>query len=465
MWNIILKFIRPCSSRILNFIGLTFLIFILVFNVFIYIDIKVNAPKGPNIILISVDTLRADHLGCYGYHRNTSPNIDKFAGDGITFRNAISLASWTFPAMSGLLTSQYPTVLGSNDPKWRTKIDERFLFLAECLKNSNYLTYAIVGNSSFGADVNVDQGFSVYNSDIAGKELHKSVSSHKVTDQAISFLENYKDTPFFLFLFYFDPHFNYFLHEEYNYFPNYAGPLKSNESIVVPMNKDETKRKSLTKEDIGFLVSCYDSEINYTDKHIGRLLKELKRLGVYDNSVIILVGDHGEEFMERGFLGHDTSLYQELIHVPLIIKLPYQNKKGTFVDSYISTINIMPSLLDLLEFEIPSDLEGEAIDFNRPNDVVEANIFSISPTKCIISKQKKLIFSKKEPLKLYDLQNDPFEMHDLSDKMPEETKKFEEILNNWFIRVKNKKVSMGLKKKTVEYREEKKKELKALGYL
>jgi len=254
-------------------------------------------------------------------------------------------------------------------------------------------------------------------------------------------LHKNKTNQFFLFLYFSDPNYNYFLHKEYDYYPDYQGRLESKESII-DLNKDLDARLALTKKDIEFLIACYDSEISYTDQYIGIILEELKELGLYDNSIIILISDHGQEFMERAQFGNGHSVYQELIHVPLIVKLPEQRNKNKVVENYVSLIDIMPSLINFLEFRMPENLEGKSLDFIKPEDIGSLEVFSVcdnffneedfSKKSTIILNDKKLIMDLEDKsLSLFNLKIDPHERYDLSDENSEEADKLRKILIDW----------------------------------
>lgn len=458
LWNLIVK---PNSFRFAYLASFIIIILLVVLNLFLFIDKEVDAADRPNVIFITIDSLRADHLKCYGYERNTSPNIDRFANDGILFKKAISTASWTYPSMTSLFTSQYPSVL--NTMSYFNKFRNRNLVIAEFLKNYRYYTYALVANPDFIEKLGISQGFDVFR-EIKSDENY--LSSPEITKEAIVFLKNNKTKPFFLFLFYFDPHLNYFLHENYNYYPDYNGNLKSNQSIG-SYKGFRPKLDSLSENDIKFLEACYDSEINFTDEYLGRLFTELKKLDVYDNSIIILTSDHGDEFMERGDLGHGQSLYQELIRVPLIIKLPHNEHKGIKLENYVGLIDIVPTLISFLGFNHFSlDLQGRILSLQDTNkDIGEVAIISEDPGECIILGQKKLIIDEEDSMLLYDLDRDPLEKNNLSGIMIETKQVLERKLVDFYRRIEKKILASKNSVEEVIYSEEEKERLKALGYL
>jgi len=440
---------------------------VLCLNLALVIDGVINTPSSPNIIVIAVETLRAGHLGCYGYQRNTTPHIDALAQDSILFENAISVSSFTYPALSAFFTSQFPTVLGTTD--FHVKLNNKFFTLAEFLKNNCYATAAFVANPSLNKKIGVNQGFGIYKM-ISGL----GYGSSKVTDAAARFIRKNKKKPFFLFLFYFDPHHPYSLREEYNYYPSYKGALKSDTPISqYEYEKNKEKREALTDDDIKFLLSCYDSEIRYTDEQVGTLLNNLKTSGIYDNSIIILLGDHGEEFMDHGGMGHGHVLYQEIIHVPLIIKLALQQQKGKRISQRISLIDAMPSLAGLLKITVPplAGLEGRQWDLEKIEHLNEEAVYSDHSDEkhsyCIIFKGLKLLVNRQKDgaFELYDLNRDPWERENIYGSAMEGMDALKDMLFGWRKHIETKKTSMVDSREKIIYNEKEKQQLRALGYL
>ena len=430
-------------------------------------------PRGrrPNIILIVVDTLRADHVGCYGYQRDTTPNIDRLAREGILFRNAISAAPWTLPSIATLVTSQYPCVLGIRNKV--AAMSDRFPLLSEVLKQYNYATHGIVSHILVSQRLGFGRGFDEYDE---GSALGPTgVSSPAVTHKAVSFLQKSYGRPFFLFAHYFDPHYHYILHPKYNYYPSYKGGLRNGESILSLWKK----RNDMSANDIKYLLALYDSEIAFTDEKIGMLLDELKCLGLYDNTMVILTSDHGEEFMERGWIGHSITLYQELIQVPLIIKLP--GARPYVVESCVGLIDIMPTVLDYLGLDLPDGLEGKPLNLARPRSITARPVFSetfnpqtnqpghVEPIafRSVTMSSSKLVYDeKKVSRQIYDLSEDPYERNDLSGQHSEQNKRLEALLLKWVKYVKTKRKRSPVQQDESElFTPEQRRQLESLGYL
>ncbi|MCD6193208.1 MAG: sulfatase [Candidatus Aminicenantes bacterium] len=422
-----------------------------------------SLKDSPNIILIVIDTLRVDHVSYYGYQRKTTPHIDNLAETSILFENCFSVAPWTTPSIGSILTSQYPTVLGIEwDP---VKINKKFLTLAEILRENSYLTAGIISHLFISSKLNFDQGFSLYDEENA--RGHDYISSPSITEKAIDFLRKNRSRKFFLFLHYFDPHYDYILHDKYNYYPDYKGKLYSGQQI-----KDLLKlAPSMSPEDIKYVISLYDSEISFTDEYIGKLLNEIKRLGLYDNSLIILTGDHGEEFLERGdnHIGHTKTLYKELIHVPLIIKLPYQTTPRRITRN-VSLIDLMPTVLDIVGLGIPKKYKhfGKAIKFKKNSEIDYQRDTVFFETKrmaklngVVKDKWKCIIDFRKKRVSLFDLQSDPWERENVSQKFPQVVKELVRELEKWQHLMPSKK----LKGQKVNFTERQKQILRSLGYI
>lgn len=443
--------------------ALTALALLAFLSIGLAIDRRISPPGGPNVVLVVVDTFRADHAGCYGYERNTTPHIDALASDGILFRKAIASASWTLPSIGTIMTSQYPAVLGIEGPD--VIIGNRFLFLAELLREKNYLTKGIVSHHLVSARLGFGQGFDSL--DMENAQGHDHTSSPSLTEKAISFLTAANDEPFFLFLHYFDPHYDYILHDDYDFYPDYDGPPYNGMSIL------ELKRHvpDMAEDDLAYVRALYDSELAFTDAHIGSIFDELRNLGMYDNSLIIVTGDHGEEFAERGeyWIGHCRTLYQELIHVPLIIKLPGSHK-AVVVEEYVGLIDLMPTIMEFLSIEMPAGYEhqGQAFDLENPKGLDGRRI--ISETKRLATKQSvmlngwKLIRDlEKGSAELFDLDEDPRERNNRVFENEEMFANMDALLRQWNADVEARRSKAGARKAV--FTKEQREQLRSFGYI
>jgi arylsulfatase A-like enzyme len=278
-----------------------------------------------NLLLIAVDTLRADHLGAHGYERPTSPHIDRFFSEAIVFDDAHSTSSWTLPAFASLMTSTY----SSTHECWQfeSQLDSSFTTLAEVLRGAGYHTAAVTSHTFLGSSYGLGQGFEDYDESLirALRRSHLAISSPPVTKRALAFLDRQahmeERRPWFLWAHYFDPH------KHYNEHPGVTGEFGSEN------------------------VDLYDGEIAFTDAHIGQLLDRLSSTGFVDDTVVVIMADHGEEFGDHGGANHGLTLFREVERVPLAIRVPGLPPRR--VTDTVSLVDFMPTILDLLEIETP----------------------------------------------------------------------------------------------------------------
>jgi arylsulfatase A-like enzyme len=341
-------------------------------------------PK--KIILISLDTLRADHLGCYGYPRNTSPTIDEVAGEGILFKNAFSPSSFTTPAHASIFTGKSPShhSIGFNqfDGKLDTNID---ITLAEFLKATGFKTAAFISSFVLRNETNLNSGFDVYDDEMTSHELNNPINlirdGTETSCRAIQWVQdNYEDN-FFLFIHLFDVHGPYICKEPYK---NLFVKDSQNDEIIrlnsivpnshpiggIPFYQalkrtvDIKGNTTSFETNIQYYISQYDGCIRYVDDNINLLLKKLQQLGIYDDSFIIITSDHGEAFGENDiYFYHGLTVTPDQIHVPLIIK-PHKegNVKQQIIELPVSTIDILPTILSICNFDYDNlDLEGQSL--------------------------------------------------------------------------------------------------------
>jgi arylsulfatase A-like enzyme len=392
-----------------------------------------GSPRPRNVLLIVIDTLRWDHLGAYGYERDTSPAIDALAARGVRFERAYATAPWTMPSMASMITGLYPSghgvksVMSETSPSLHT--------LAEILRERGYQTAAVVSNRLIASPLESGfaQGYDIYQ---AGEARgHDHVSTRGVTDQAIRILERFAEggQRFLLFVNYFDPHFNYRHHREIGFAPPRVGRLDGRQDIGELREMPD----DLSDEELRFLRDLYDEEIRLTDAGIARLLARLEELGLAEQTLVVLTADHGEEFKERGWLGHTRSLYEELMRVPLVIRTPGLWGTPRVVETPVSLVSLTPTVLDLLGIGIEGfDFQGPSlapsvlgrrgtepgaliteVDYVLPGDPrSKKRAFK----KAIIDGRFKLIRDdESQRIELYDLEADPAERTNLAEERPE----------------------------------------------
>lgn len=301
--------------------------------------------QKPNILLISIDALRADHLGCYGYPRQTSPFIDSLAKEGMVFLNALTPLPATDPSFASLFTSQHPIKhnLLSNGFRLSDKLET----LAEVLQKKEYFTMGAVAVDHLGSKYNFNKGFDVYSDQWSVKEYENT--SHRrvapsVNKDVYRMLDSYtlekKEKPFFLFIHYFDVHRPYIKRKDY--------------TLSEEIPEDFLPRKT---EEIYNMIDNYDSEIRFVDNYIKELYLYLEKLGLTKNLIICVTADHGEQLGEHGYTGGHADIYRETIRIPLIIQ-GKGIKKGV-IKRNVSLMDISPSFLALLKMRFSAEINGQ----------------------------------------------------------------------------------------------------------
>ncbi len=369
----------------------------------VFAPVPATVPDDLNVVLISVDTVRADHFSAYGYERKTSPHIDRLAAEGTLFVNGWAHAPSTRYSMPAILTGRYPLhVYYDHSVQGWPGLSEKATTIAELAKPHGLFTGAILNYWYFEKSRRLNQGFDHY--DNSNRKLHKGVagkgpahsrgsSSEQQTDKALAFVDAHASERFFLWVHYYDPHYEYERHPGFKSFGDSE-------------------------------VDLYDHEILFTDHHIGRLLDDLRRRGLYDRTVIVLTGDHGEGFGEHGIDLHGYHLYAAQTKVPFIIRAP--GLAPRVVTTPVGHIDIMPtivnflggepdpammgkSLVDLISGDADADADGyvfQQLSYENNNEMRGAAsknchvIYNVSPTTS---------------WELYRLDRDPEERFDVID--------------------------------------------------
>jgi len=324
-----------------------------------------DRPDGPNVLMITLDTTRRDHLGCYGYERPTSPNIDALAADSIVYTNAYAVSSWTMPTHASIFTGKYPSAHGAvYDPEGDLHLDagiqgnyggyrarpiaEKETTLAMLLSDHGYATGGIIAGPWMKKVFRLDRGFEHY--DDENVTALNGRPADDVTDAAIAFVDEHADEPFFLFLNYYDAHSPWYDEKTRKPFHDVTP--------VWPKNADPTKLGGPEQAAI-----LYDAEVHYMDLHVGRLLDHLRLSGLYDNTWIFVLSDHGEllgdpVLGESGLLGHGDSLTQAEIHIPLLVKEPGPGGRKGQDASFVQQVDLLPTILRRLGIAPPPGIQG-----------------------------------------------------------------------------------------------------------
>jgi arylsulfatase A-like enzyme len=427
--------------------------------------------EPPNVLLIVVDTLRADHLSSYGSPRTTSPAIDELAAQGVRFTRAYATGPWTKPSVASMFTGLYPSAHGVT--RLARRLPRRLPTLAEILSTHGYATAGVVSHTLIGSEYGFERGFETYlESEAQGAE---HVSTEGVTRQAIRLLEEIGsgDRPFFLFVHYFDPHYTYKRHPEYGFAARGAGRLRGGEPIRILRRIAAT----LTPDELQLVRDVYDEEIRFTDEGIGQLLGTLRELGLESRTWTVLTADHGEEFLDRGHLGHTRTLHEELVRAPLIIRGPGSRRSST-VDRPVSLVSLPATILEMSGIQtqyafhgpslLPLVVNRSAPSFPPPLFEVDfvprlkGNADKEAHKRGLATAEFKLIEDMKTgKLSLYDLGSDPGETVDLAEKRPELLRSLSTALSETATRMEQ----PGPAAREVPLSEEQIERLRELGYV
>ena len=403
--------------------------------------------KKPNVILVTIDTLRADHLSCYGYERKTSPFIDRIAEMGTLFVNASATSSWTPPSMASIFTGLYPRTHGVRHGFFTGKgevIDQEVLSdeirtLPEMLKEAGYRTFGVSSNGHLAVETGFAQGFDFFAMEWF---VHAGAVNRLASEQKNNITG---EKPYFLWIHYFDPHGPFDAQKPWidRYCPD-KGAIDKLSGITAKKLRNRINDFKENPDLINTVTDIYDSEINFCDEHIRRLFKIIP--GARD-SLVIITSDHGEEFLEHGSIGHGQTLYEETVRVPLIIKPPSsEGSPAAFrallktVDMPVSNLDIVPTVLDLLgldsgqgklkERSLVPLMRGKAPSASKPF-FMELDL--TDSWKAVRRGNWKLIDAKRKQDRyfLFDLKEDPGEHQDLFQERPELYKELGSELNRW----------------------------------
>jgi arylsulfatase A-like enzyme len=370
---------------------------------------------GCSVILISIDTLRADHLGSYGYFRETSPNIDRFTEDSVIFRTAIVQAPSTVRSHASILTSLYNFQHRARSFPF-TPLPEEATTVTEVLSREGYETVAFTGSGQVHPEYGLAQGFDIYDNR-AGRSFGDAV------DDAIEWLEAESRGKFFMFLHTYEVHAPYRPKQEYLdlFTPEPESRLPEHISIEIidEVNLEFFGRRTYKPADVRQIMRSYDAEIRSVDDSFGRLVEALESMGEYEDLLIVFTGDHGEEFGEHGMIArHSHTLHDETLKVPLIMKFPRGSFASTDLRSQVRSIDIAPTITDVLAIESPPSFQGISLievitgtDQRARFAVSELGNDAISTA--IRTERWKLYNDR-----LFDLVADPMELEDVSARYP-----------------------------------------------
>lgn len=417
----------------------------------------INHKNRPNVLIIVVDCLRADHLGIYGYKRATSPTIDTFSNKAVRFDLAITQATWTLPSITTLMTGLYPHAHRVHFPN--IKIPAGYDLVSEMFDRAGWITGGIVACTYASKELNFNQGFDFFDQSL-GFGAAKNPTAKQLTNKAVGFLAKATPAPFFLYLHYFDPHMDYAPPAEFRSFGSRP-------------------------------VDLYDGEIAYTDRELGRLFEWMKDKGFWENTIVVLTADHGEELGEHNnVFEHGSTVYQAVARVPLIIKAP--DIKPGVIETVTGLVDLAPTMLELTGVPADEQVDFDGISlaqllknpsggklkngekFALPNagrtqySSSMLNAADLSPINltCAVSDSWKLIRNHRNGVvELYYLRDDPNEKKNVADLHPKIVAELEQQLKLHIATCKEKAEKLGQvdfekirDQKTIEM-------LRSLGYL
>ena len=333
----------------------------------------------PNILWIVADAVRADHLSCYGYHRKTTPNIDRIASEGVLFENAISAAPWTLPSCASMFTGMYPGK-HATDAEHRYLADN-FHTIAELLRSYGYKTFGYSNNPWVSPDTNLSQGFDTFEVseeapayspliNVATRHIPnpagtEDAGARQTNEVAKKWIENCYSakTPFFIYLHYMEAH------DPYGNTPYFRHYLDANISTAKAKGVNQNPidyisgNVQMSNEDFEILRALYDGDISYLDFKMNQLFDYLRQLNILDKTVLIITSDHGESFGEHHLMSHMLGVYDTLVHVPLIIVYPKLFKVGSRIVKQVRTIDIFSTILDILgiDWSGAEELQGQTL--------------------------------------------------------------------------------------------------------
>ncbi|MFC2144537.1 sulfatase [Acidobacteriota bacterium] len=406
----------------------------------------------PNILLISIDTIRADHLGFNGYHLDTTPRLDAIAAEAMQFTEVLTPISHTLPAHTSLFTGLVPNSHGvrmnGND------ISRDTITLTEVLANKGYHSAAFVASVVLDHARGLARGFDIYDDDLRGKNWR---AAERVRVPAQDWLQRNGDRRFFLFLHFYDTHWPYRPQAPFDTMFEPDG-IELPDALFRAGHYDHSLLRKrfpdVTDEEIPAAIrrqiSLYDGEVRYVDQEIGKLVDFLRQAGKWDDTLVIITGDHGESLGERGWSGHDL-FYEEQIRIPLLIKPAGYNDGGRVVDQTAMLTDLTPTILDYLAQPLPGRLDGRSLvpvlraetdseprtgylerrDYPASMRVKSWSTWGLGKEFAIRKGEWKLIHKKMEENELYNLSSDPWELSNLIAEEPIVAEKLKEELLEW----------------------------------
>jgi len=463
---------------------------------------KGRTPGKANVVLYVVDTLRADHTSLYGYRRQTTPFLQDMSRTSVVFEDCHVQATWTKPSVASLMTSLYSVTHGIAE--YGDGIPKGAVTLAEVLRKAGYVTASFVSNPFAGRNTDLQRGFdylteyTVIDREIAEEE--RATDSAALNRKVFPWLEKHKNEKFFLYLHSTDPHAPY--HPPESFESGFANPAETSayQGEVERMrdlrhygggagfNRHEFRKNSIDPDKhVRRASERYDGEITQNDRSIELLMEKLRALGIHDDTLVIIVSDHGEEFLEHGWTSHGHSLYQELTHALFLMSNPKLLAVPRRVTEPVQLIDVVPTILDLLGIDSDGIMQGQSLaplarglPFKRKGPVISSRLpqpgtssqpvpENLTRTFAWIGSDWKLIYRDQakaaglKEVELYDRRTDRNEHRDLSAEKPEVVKNLKKEILDWIKAQESVKLALGERSRG-KVDAELMKKLRTLGY-
>ncbi len=384
------------------------------------------------VLIFDIDTLRADHLGCYGYERPTSPRIDALARESYRFQWAFSQAPDTGPSQSSIFTGLYPSTHGLNYNGAR--LPDSITTLAEVFVEAGYRTAAFVDGGFMRPEFNIHQGFEHY-------ETYDWQGLDVIGPRVIDWLEKHANEDFLLLVHTYDVHADYKSPEPFRSL--FTGGMTPTPGFEPSVKQLEVIRRSqwtdqplqLNAADLAFAEARYDGGIRFADYWVGRILDKVQALGLDQRATIVLLSDHGEAFQEHGTVQHDR-LYAPVTRIPLLIRPP-GGTQSAVIESVVQAMDIMPTLLEGAGLEVPPNLQGRSLlPLLRGEKARELPAFSEAPSfgqqRAIVLGDHHLIGAlQNDRIELFDFRRDPLELRDISTENPQVVNELYNLAKQW----------------------------------
>lgn len=409
-------------------------------------------PDTPNILLLSVDSLGARHLGCYGYHRPTSPRIDSLTAEGVLCERLFCSGIPTLPSYTTLYTGQHPITHGIVAHPCRNELDREAPFLPHLLLNEGYTTCAV--DSLMRSRLWFGRGYEYYiDPSIRHTLLYLAVTCEDLNARAIPWLRDHANERFFLFIHYWDPHWPFNPPERYRnlyYRGNPTDPANHSLDSWWPHPLGMAARDTWlrTKDglitDAEYVKALYDQEVRYLDDGIAQLLEAVDRHGLAENTLVLFTGDHGESMTEHGIFFEHHGLYDCTIHAPLILRWPGHIPRGARLPDMVEVRDIAPTLLEAANLPVSPDMDGRSFWKRLTGEEKAGGRDAVISLECtwqakwsLRTDRHKFILSREPdlygtpPRELYDLEADPEEVCNLVHENPELAASMEAALEGW----------------------------------